>query len=181
MLKQLGLIAIISMWAGTYVLVKRHSLDPGKTISKHASKSVRYHITFGILELVVVSLFSLFIFGWFIPTFKLGSGYGITAMVGFIGTVIAAVVPDRGGWQGKLHGLGAYGMAMSLMAMNLFLVMSNDINLVTRIILYISLAYMIVGTIVAIVWTPLFRRNALRLQVIFFLAFHIPILLAVYS
>ena len=181
MYKQLGLVAILAMWAGTYVLLKNHSLDRGKTISKHASKTVRYHITFAVLEVIVVSIFSLFIFGWFIPTFELGNGYRVAAIVGFIGTVAAAFIPDRGGWQSKFHGLGAYGMAMSLLAMNLFLVMSNKINILTLIILYVSLAYMIIGTLVAIIWTPFFRKNALKLQVIFFLAFHIPLLLAVYS
>lgn len=181
MFKQFGLIAIVSMWVGTFFLLKNHSLDPGKTISKHASKSAKYHIAFALLELTVVSLFLIFVFCWFIPTFKLGTAYAVAAMIGFAGTVIAAFIPDKGGRLGRLHGVGAYGMAMSLLAMNLILSTSPKINLLTQIILYVSLAYMIIGTLIAILRPSFFRGNALILQVIFFLAFHIPIILAVYS
>lgn len=181
MLKQLGLISILIMWAGTYILLRRHLPDAGKTISQHASKSNRYHIAYGALELFVVSLFSLFIFGWFIPTFQLGIAYGAAAIIGFTGTVIAAFFPDRVGWQGRIHGFGAYGMAMALLAMNFILLQSPKIHLITQIALYAGITYMVVGTITALVNTPLYRRNALKLQVIYFIAFQIPLLLAAHS
>lgn len=180
MLKQLGFISIISMWIGTFLLIRHHLPDLGKTISQHASKSARYHILYGILEIIVVSLFSLFIFGWFIPAFHLGPAYAVAAIMGFVGTVIAAFIPDREGWQAKVHGIGAYGMAMTLIVMDLLLLTSPHVHLLTRIFLYISLAYMISGTIIAITYPWLYRRNALRLQIIYFLAYQIPILTAVY-
>lgn len=180
MIKQLGLISILMMWLGTYALLRHHLPDPGKTISQHASRSTRYHIIYGILELIVASLFFVFIFGWFMPTFELGLIFGLAAVIGLIGTFVAALFPDREGWRGKFHSIGAYGMAMSLLVMNLVLVQSAEIHLFTRLILYIGIAYMIIGTLTAIVNTPLYRKNALNFQIIYFLAFHIPIVLAVY-
>lgn len=180
MLKQFGLISILIMWAGTYVLLRHHLPDLGKTISQHASKSTRYHIAFAALELFVVGLFTIFIYGWFMPTFELGSIYGVAALVGFVGAVIAAFFPDRKGWSGRVHGIGAYGMAMSLLAMNLVLLLSPKIHTITQVALCTGIAYMVIGTITAVVNTPLYRRNALKLQIIYFLAFHIPLLFAVY-
>lgn len=115
------------------------------------------------------------------PTFDLGLIFGIAAVIGLISTVVAAFFPDREGWRGKVHSISAYGMTMALLVMNLVLVQSPEIHLFTRLILYIGIAYMILGTITAIVNTPLYRKNALKLQIIYFLAFHIPILLAVYA
>lgn len=180
MLKQLGLISILIMWGGTYVLLKNHLPNQGKTISEHASKSARYHRAYGVLELFVVCLFSVFIFGWLIPTFELGTPYAVAASVGFTGTVIAAIIPDREGWQGRVHGVGAYGMAVALLAMNYLLLLSPKIDFIAQIALCFGIAYMVIGTIIALVNTPLYRRNALKLQIIYFFAFQIPLLLATY-
>lgn len=181
MLKQLGLISILSMWIGTYILIKQHNLDSGKTISKHAAKNTRYHVLYGLLELSVVSLFSIFIFGWFIPEFKLGHSYTLVAIIGVTGTVIAALVADRDGWKGKVHATAAYSMAMSLLLMSLIMLLSPTINTLTRTLLYISITYMSVGSIIAVIYPHIYRHSALKLQVIYFLMFQVPIIAATYS
>lgn len=181
MFKHLGLVSIVLMWAGTYLLLKNHSFDFTKTISKHASKNAKYHVIFGLLELVVVGLFTVFIFGWFIPTLQLSDGYAIAAVFGLVGASVAAFIPDRAGWQGRLHGIGAYGMALSLLVMNTFLTMSPEINMLTRFVLFATLVYMISGIVIAIIYPSIYKRNILVQQAIYFLSFHIPILLAVYS
>lgn len=180
MFKQLGLVSIIAMWLGTYILIKYHKLNLEMTISKHAAKSARYHVVYGILELVVVGLFSLFIFCWFMPTFKLGHWYTLSAIIGVAGTVIAAFIPDRAGWENKVHSVAAYGMAVALLLMSFFLLVSSNIDMITRLLLYISVASMTAGLLIAVIHPNFYRRNMFKCQVLYFAAFQVPIILAVY-
>ena len=181
MYKHLGLVSIVLMWIGTYLLLRKHSPDSHKTISKHASKNSTYQLAYGIVEITVVGIFYLFIFDWFIPNFKLDSVYAAVSIIGAIGVVIAALIADRPGWMSRIHSIGAYGMAVALLAMNLLLLFSPMINSLTRLSLIVAITYMVLGFTIAIISPHVYKNNALKLQIVYFLAFQLPVLIAVYT
>jgi small-conductance mechanosensitive channel len=180
MLKQLGLISIALMWVGTVLLLRSKKPNKSQSISKHAGLTNRSHRWYALIELLVVSLFFTFLFKWFIPEYHLGLGFGLTACVGLVGTVIAAFIPDRSGWQNKVHTLGSYSMAITLLIMDTLILFNSDISHVARLLAGVAVVYMAIGWAVAIINVNYFRNHMLRAQIIYFTLFHVSILTATY-
>lgn len=181
MIQHLGIASIIVMWAGTIGLLASHHPDRQKSISQHAAKNSRYHVIYGVFEIAVVAAFTLFMFSWFIPELNLGRVSSIAAVIGLIGMIIAAIVPDRKGKKNKIHGLGAYSMAMSMLIINIVLFNDPNVGLVTKTVLAVCISYMMFGWFVAVINQQFYRNRILHFQIVYFLAFHIPIILATYS
>lgn len=180
MLKHLGLISILIMWAGTLYMLRGHRPEQHKTISQHAAKNHKYHIWYAFLEIFVVSMFAVFLYGWFFPRFDFGITIMIVGAIGIITTVLAAVIPERGKIHSRAHKLAAYGMAASLPAMNIALLINPQIAPSARVITLLCTVLM------AAIWTLIalriarYTNNQLRIQLIYYLAFHLPILTATY-
>jgi hypothetical protein len=178
MIQYLGILSILLMWLGVYFLIKNHGIDTTKSISRHAAKNNKYHILFGIVEITVVTIFSIFIFSWFIPQLELGNSYRITAMIGIAGTVFAALVPDKDGLKSNIHFAAAYSMAFSLMVMNYLLFTNPNVNSFAQIMSFLGFMYMLGGWTVGIFNYRLFKEHMLFAQIGYFVAFQLPILIA---
>lgn len=161
-------------------MLRRHQPEKQKSISKHAAKNRKYHISYAVFEIIIVGIFALFLFGWFIPTFALNTVITVTATIAILGTVLAAIIPDVGGKRSIIHGLGAYGMAICLLVMNIALLMSPEVAAPARIITIFCTIVMLIGGLIAATKFSYLSKNMLVLQSIYFLAFHIPILAATY-
>lgn len=181
MIKHLGIICIALVWISTYVLLRRHSLDPHKSISEHATKNRMYQVLFSAAEIVITVLFGVFLFGWLIPYLQLGTAYGVIAATGLICTLIAAIVPERPGRQKIVHGVAAYTMAITLALSNVLLLYSPQVNFVTKIVLVFALLGMIAIAILG--WRGkkgLFGQYILAVQIGYYALYHISILAATY-
>ena len=67
MLQNYGLISILCMWVGTVILLKHHTPERDKSISKHASKNNIYHIY--NLNNLFISFSNIFILFKSFPTY----------------------------------------------------------------------------------------------------------------
>ncbi len=66
------------------------------------------------------------------------------------------------------------------MVMNIVLVTNPNIGLYARIALVASLTYMIVVWLIAIINRGFLREYRLYTQILYFVSFHIPLILATY-
>lgn len=181
MIKHLGIICIALVWISTYVLLRRHSLDPNKSISEHATKNRMFQVVFGVAEIVITVLFSVFLFGWLIPYLQLGTAYGVIAATGLICTLVAAIIPEKPGWQKIIHGVAAYTMATTLALSNVLLLYSPQVNPVAKIVLALALLGMIAIAILG--WRGkkgLFGQSILAMQIGYYALYHVSILAATY-
>lgn len=182
MIKHLGLVCIVLVWVSTYALLRRHSSEPHKSISSHAAKNKTFYTLFGMAELAITVLFGVFLFGWFIPHLQLGAAFKVVAAIGLISTVIAAIIPERPGWQHTAHGTAAYTMATTLALSNVLLLNSPVIGVNAKIVFAISLAGMLCIAILSAQGKKgILGSHVLALQLLYYLMYHIAMLTATYT
>lgn len=179
-MKSLGIVAIALMWLGTLLLLHAHGAEHKKSISRHAAKNSKFHLTYGLLEVLVASLFTIFILRWFIPKFHLPVLASIAAIIGFAGTVFAALVPDRIGWQQRVHETAAYSMVLCLPVLSAIILLSRLVNFEAKVTAAVVVVYTIFGLASSVFCRAWYRRHMLVLQTVYFAFFHATILAATY-
>ncbi len=180
-MKHLRLISILFVWTGIYWLIKSHGLDKTKTVSKHAALNAKYHGIFAAIEIITTILFVIFMFGWFIPEHSLSFKFSTATIGASFGLVLAAIVPDRPGLQSKIHGAGAYGMALLFLIMQIiFLLEVDSINLTVKTLFITSTIFMIIGWAAALFKVDFYKSHNFAFQVAYLASFDICTLAATY-
>lgn len=181
MIQHLLALITIKMWSATGILLLKHGVGSGKSISVHAAKNKLFYRLFGLVEIIVGVLFLYFMIGWFIPEFGLGFGFELTTYLTVFGLMVVAIVPERKGIEHAIHRYSAYGFAFGLMVMSFFLLATPSIDSGIKALIAFPVAYMLsVWVLVIPVFTKYFQENMLRFQVPYLLAAQTSLLLTTY-
>src|SRR5688572_5535345 len=116
--KHLGPLAIGTTWLWLSFLVYRWRGNKAMSFSQHAAAHDVSHFIHVIVCFFVLPIFYLFVAKYFVPKFDLPSVFTYLALLGVLGQLVGALVPDRGGRKTHIHNLGSYGMAALMIPLN---------------------------------------------------------------
>ena len=177
--KPLGLITIAITWLALGLLVYKSQGDKRMSFSRHAAANKTAFTTLAIIEPFILSGFFLFIYKWFVPTFRLPALFTVLVGLSSLGLLIAAWIPDVAGWKHKVHEWTAYPAVILFIPISLIMCFVSGLPAFVRGAWIIALVYN-----TACVTFFLFSKKAkeyhLYLQAPYFVLTHLAILLTAY-
>lgn len=178
-MKQLGIISITLLWMGLIFLIRKWKGNVSMTFSQHAAQYKSSQIYYFVLFAATLPFFSLFLYKWFIPTFKLSFFFGLIAGVGMIGQLIAVIVPETEGKKVPVHRYSAFIMSDCLVPLSIFIATSSNFSKAARILAILTATFQLVQIIILFP-TKAYHPKVLYLQASYVAAFHLTILAATY-
>ena len=136
-----------------------------------SNRAARHVFLWGLV--LCGTVFGIFMWGWFIPHFKLGILFQILLAVSLSCQFLTGLITDTGGMKGKVHTLFAYGLGSLMMVMVLLIVLNPNVSSAVRIIdtvLAVNLAVLIVTSNILPMDSYMLRQQ------LFFAGFHLTIL-----
>jgi hypothetical protein len=179
MFEYLGLALCIFSWLSGYYLVRKWRGTNAMSLSLHASSNKVASKLFTATLLALGAAFYLWLIVWFVPHLNLSRLFTTLLTITILCLFVAAIVPDRAGWQRKVHRIAAYAMAYLFLPLGLLILIAPTVSTPARAIGIICLAYMLVSSI--LIWTwKLLRESYLVLQSVYIVTFQMIILSAAY-
>jgi hypothetical protein len=177
--KYLGLLAIIILVTGLVFIMLKWPQGRHSSFSQHVA--IRRHtiVYYSLLFGVVLPLLLLFFLRWFMPEFELSAWFGFFIVASSLFQFACTLIPEIGGWKTRYHRLLAGTSAVLLMPALLILLLSDSVELLSKLLTIISLAIML-GTIYVLSKGKGQHQQFLLLQSAYFAAFFIPILFTAY-
>lgn len=170
-----GVFGILVLWGiGSYVL-HRFFESKDKTFSAHVAYNYKALIPWAIGITLNGIFFWLFALLWLTPTFQLPPVFMAVFSITVLCQFITAWVPDRAGWMSFVHTSTAYTMAIGMAVAPLFLVASQLVDPVVRVIAAAASAIMIFELIM-LLFVKQDSNNRLVYQIVYAIAFHVTIL-----
>jgi hypothetical protein len=181
MIESLGIICVVASWiAGAFMLTKwRGTRD--MSISLHAASARAAYIIFALVLTLGGGLFMVYLYGYFIPTLKLGNDFRILLALAFACQVVAAWVPDIADWnhwRAKVHKVAAWSMAVLFMPLTGLILLSPELSSLARIIGNVCFISMVVLWAIFIFGKG--KTRFLVYQTLYIVMFQITILAAGY-
>jgi len=179
MYKHFALLGFVLFWTTAAYMVKKWQGSKSMSLSKHAASHPVATVLFGATIIVSMTLYLLFIFKWFEPTFHLGKYFSYLNIVIATGFSIAALIPDTNGLPHRIHHHVAYTAAWLLMLPMAMLSIASTVIVPLRIVALIGFITMFV------LWIRFLtikntRERHLIYQIVYFLIFDVTILLTTY-
>jgi len=171
----LGLLIAVLSWAGgVYLLTKWHKAEHG-SISQHAASTRSAYGFFIALSLISGSVFYIWLLQYLVPKVPSQLAFTILLSLAMLGQFIAALIPDRQGWQRKVHVCGAWGMAVLFLPLSGWL-LAADLSRIAWVMCLVCAVYLF-GS-----WTLLakLRHRFLAFQLAYVITFEVALLAAVY-
>jgi hypothetical protein len=175
----LGLLSLVSVFAGLGYILKRWGKVSIMSLSSHAARQRHSYLVFASAITVSCVLFALFMFGWLIPTLGMPAWYSTLTAVALVCALIAAYVPDNGGRNSTIHGIGAWTMAVSSLVLVAGLLFSSEVGVAAKFIASILLSYMVLDWILFLFvkWS---HKFFLVFQSSYMVCFYVGMLVAAY-
>lgn len=164
-----GLGYILHKWGRRAVL----------SLSSHAAQQRPSYKLFAATLIASGLLCATFVYGWLVPTFQLALGFEVIFGAALICALIAAVVPDAGGAQSQVHGIGAWTMAVLMLVLVAALLLTPGIGVFAKFTLAVLASYMLLDWILFLFvrWS---RRFFLIFQSSYVLCFYLALLVVGY-
>lgn len=182
MIKMIGLLSIVVLWAGLLFLVwfwknKKHR---EMTFSQHAAQTRASQIYYFLLFALAMPPFVWFIISWFTPKFELPIWFNVLTVVASIFQAIAVSVPETTGWRVPVHRNAAFMMALCMPIALTFLLFTPALLMVPK---FITAAAIIWQLIVIVLFIPNkgYHRRVQFLQVSYITVYHLAIIAAMLS
>lgn len=116
---------------------------------------------------------------WFVPALELPDIFSYLVTLGILGQVLAVVVPAIPGRKERIHNLGAYTMAFTMIPLCIMLGFT-EIDWFARLVALLTATYMI-GAGVLFLTVKRSHDYYLYFQAPYIALFHITILISTYS
>lgn len=166
-------------WIAISVLVVKWRGNATMTISRHAAAYRQAYLFMGIIEIIVLPMFTIFSVKWVANEFDLPFLFSLSMVVSMSALLVAAWIPDVSGWKGTVHQICAYGSALLFLPMSLMIYRSPEISTFAKWFSFVVLIYM-TTCLVGFFVTKKARKYSLYLQSLYILLFDLSILAVVY-
>lgn len=179
-MKPLGLISIVFYVVALSFLLIKWPTEKAKTFSQNVALSKSSVIYYAVMFLIFLTLFSVFMWSWFFPEFKVGTVARYAFSAGVVTQVIAVFVPETEGLKRIVHLVAAGIMSLSVLIFTLLLSANQNISSISRNMATVAASSMLVCWLLVI----FFRKShkySLTVQSAYFLVFFVTILLATYT
>lgn len=177
--KYLGLLSVCLLLCGLIFVVMRWPQGKHLTFSQHVALQKQSIIYYSVLFCIVLPLLLLFFVGWFSPTYNLPISFNVFIIVSSITQIACTLIPETGGWKTKYHRALASVSAICLVPALLFIVTSNQISDISRILAMLGTVTML-SIIITLIRSGGKHSHFLILQSTYFAVFFIPVLAAAY-
>ncbi len=178
--KPLGWISILGSWLALTLLVTKWRGHKGMSFSQHAAASRQAYVTMVVAETVVFTLFTVFIYKWFSPTFKLPPLFTVLVAMTSLGFVIAAWIPDTTGWKRGVHRVAAYGAAVLMVPAALIAFHTIQQPIIVRIFWALTVVYLLSCLLFFVFNRQKAYKYHLILQAPYIVLFEMTILMTTY-
>lgn len=174
-MKHVGLMAIALYWVVVGYILYKWGPDSSKTISDHVATGRQKNI-YAPLAIVYLTLFSWFLFGWFLPNMN-GQPYHYVLLVICVVFLFLTFLIPRHGKNIKLHDDFATVVGCSIWIVVTSIVLTEAKGAIAVLSALALLSMVTIGTLLV----KRGRRYYLQAQVFFFAMLHAVILLLTYT
>lgn len=179
--KILGIISITIIWLTIIYTLNNLVVNKNGTISQHAASNRRILKIYSAGAILSVALFSIFMYGWLIPHFRLNTPFFIVTTTGIVAEFLTLFIPESGDLKTKIHHVVSYGTAIMLPFITLLIAINSNVYLYSRVVnLASTVSMLILIPVVYINRKSHLQKNVLYHQCIYYALFHIGVLSAAY-
>jgi hypothetical protein len=183
-MEHLLLLSIVLLIIGLFFLVYRWPQGHSKTFSQHAAAQRLTIYYYAGLFVVILPLLTLFFYDYFIPKYQLSLLFSFAIFLAITTQLVAAIIPEIGGWRSRLHrlaaGWSAFGLFLAVADIMYELPLSLPLYIFGSVTLLVML-YCSALTLKSTLSRKLFEhRYFLWLQVMYYTLFFGMILLVTY-
>ena len=175
----LGYISILLLAAGLAFVVLKWPRGIQYTFSQHVTLKNSSTVFYSLLFLITLPLLFAFFYFSFVPRLHLQVAFTIILAISCITQILCTFLPERDQTRTKVHRILAGISAFCLPVLLSLLVTSSSVNTVGRITSLVGLLIMVTILYLA-VFTRFRSTHALMLQIVYNLAFFLPILFIAY-
>lgn len=144
-MKSLGIFSILFLALGCFFMLYHWPLERNKTLSQHAARIKVSIIYFAAIYVIFLSIFSVFMFGWFIPTYNLPIIFSVFTGVGILAQVVAILVPETQGIPKYIHIAAATVMTFMALLLSILLAFESQFTVTTHLVCVIASILMFGG------------------------------------
>lgn len=155
-----ALIAFLTYWFTVGFLLIHWPRNRQKSLSDHIAAGKKQITLLIIVVAVETSLYALFLYKWFIPTFSMPNLFTWMITLALITHLATFVFPSTKGRVKRIHWLASYMTALFFIPIALLLITQSSIPLAGRLAVAVSLIAM-VGISVGLYATSIFRKQPL--------------------
>lgn len=174
-MKHVGLFAIALYWVVVGYILYKWGPDSSKTISDHVATG-KQKIVYAPLATIYLSLFSWFLFGWFLPNMNGQLYHYVLLVISVVFLLLTFLIPRHGKYI-KLHDAFATVVGCSIWLVITSIVLTEAKGPTAVISALALLSMVTIGTLLV----KRGRKYYLQAQVFFFAMVHSVILLLTYS
>jgi hypothetical protein len=149
------------------------------SFSRHAAANKTAFTMMAILEPFLLVGFFLFIYKWFVPTFKLPILIDVCVAIAASGLIVASWVPDVPGTKRTIHEFTAYGAALMFVPISLMMCLAAGLPTLVKGAWILAFTYNTACAAFFIV-SKKAKDYHLYLQAPYFVFSHAAILMTVY-
>lgn len=178
--RYVGVLASLTAWLAIVVVLYRSPIVKSKSISKHVATSRQTWLLFAPIETTALVLFYVFMVKWLIPVLVLPTAFTILVTFALLLELVTTWVPDTTGAKHRIHHYTAYGAALLIPVVTLFIATASLTPNLAKVIAYLCTALSLFIIALFVVGKDT-REKHLIYQSIYFACFHIPILAVIFT
>lgn len=175
----LGYISILLLAAGLTFVVLKWPRGVQYTFSQHVAPRNSSSIFYSLLFIVTLTLLVIFFASYFIPTYELPIPFKQLLVISCVAQILCTFFPERGKEKTNIHrvfaGISAACLPMLLAILSVWPTIDSFDKILISACLVIMLAILYLAF-----FTRLRKTHALILQIVYNLAFFLPILFLAY-
>ncbi len=177
-MKNLGLLSIAVSWAGLIFLIRRWKGAKHMTFSQHAAQYKSSALYYAVLWSICLPLMAIYLFGWFTPTFHMGTGFRVLCGLAIFAMAVAAYVPETTGKRVVIHRWSAFGMALLFLPITVSIAVGG-FSLPTQVVAGLASLFM-TWEIIILLRKKRAHPSMLPLQAAYIAALHLALVSATY-
>lgn len=175
-----GILGLLVLALGLFVLVLHWPLGMHKTFSQHAAVSRTTIVYYIVLFAISLLLLNLFFWLWFVPYFGIHWLFLVFVTIASILQIVVTLIPETKGKQARTHrslaGLSALCLLPCIYILSLTESIGYEYMIVTAAVLLAMLALMTI-----VIYFRGKPNYSLLLQTAYFALFFFPIILISYT
>jgi len=178
-MQHLGLLTILLIIAGLTFTVTKWKGGLHLTFSQHVARNRSSKIFYSLLFMVTLPILMLFFADWLVPTRSLPSAFLWFSAIAILFQIACTWIPEEGGRKTVVHRILTTISGVALLPLMVIIASSTNLSITVRCAAWIGLLVMIVLLSIALSHQKGYRY-ALLLQVGYYAAFFIVILMVTY-
>jgi len=129
-----GILTVTFTWVGLLFLVKRWPGDSSMTFSQHAAQTSSAQLYYAVMWSLALPPFVSFIIYGVYDRLSLPSIFIPLVIAASTLMLVAAYVPEIGGWKTTIHRLAAFSMATLFLPIVVLIALSGELSAVGRVV-----------------------------------------------